>query len=375
MTDLVMQVAVNYFFDPSVKTVSDAFYNVNLFQVLRSAGESLISFPGGPLGKAFATAAADVAVNWLDAYARGEDYNMEQAMFDFATGFVSSLAGDALGELISKYGDDVVQKGLQRIEEMTGINVSGMLECPSHSFEATTLVSTSKGLVPIEDIVIGDYVLAYDETSGEVGYYPVTQLWEHVDTTIVTVTINGEEVETTPWHPFYTDLGWQEAEDLTIGSRVLTAAGSYGVVEVLEVEPRPQVMYDLTVDVVHTYFVGEGQWLVHNCGGNPAWITPGSLPADEETALLATLNHIDNGTVPTDATSVRWGISFRNDKGDLPGVAGQGGYQEYRVASGAAGNVRRIVVSTNQNGPKRYYYTWTHYGTAGTGNPPFVQFR
>jgi hypothetical protein len=27
---------------------------------------------------------------------------------------------------------------------------------------------------------------------------------------------------------------------------------------------RPQVMYNLTVAVAHTFFVGDGQWLVHN---------------------------------------------------------------------------------------------------------------
>jgi hypothetical protein len=29
---------------------------------------------------------------------------------------------------------------------------------------------------------------------------------------------------------------------------------------------RPAIMYNLTVEVAHTFFVGEGEWLVHNTG-------------------------------------------------------------------------------------------------------------
>lgn len=73
-------------------------------------------------------------------------------------------------------------------------------------------------------------------------------------------------METTPGHPFYTDLGWVDAGDLQIGSLVMRADGSYGAVQTLEVKERPQLMYDLTVDTAHTFFVGEGEWLVHNTG-------------------------------------------------------------------------------------------------------------
>lgn len=33
--------------------------------------------------------------------------------------------------------------------------------------------------------------------------------------------------------------------------------------------PVPQRMYNLTVAEAHTFFVGDGQWLVHNC--NPSY--------------------------------------------------------------------------------------------------------
>lgn len=42
-----------------------------------------------------------------------------------------------------------------------------------------------------------------------------------------------------------------------------------------------------------------------------ARIAPGSLPAAEESALLNTLSHIDNGTVPTGPLAKKWGRNLR----------------------------------------------------------------
>jgi intein/homing endonuclease len=68
---------------------------------------------------------------------------------------------------------------------------------------------------------VGDYVLAYDEASGAVGFYPVTAVWVHEDPVILLLTIDGEVVETTPEHPFYTEDGvWVAAgalEESAIG--------------------------------------------------------------------------------------------------------------------------------------------------------------
>lgn len=51
---------------------------------------------------------------------------------------------------------------------------------------------------------------------------------------------------------------------MIVGDVVVTIDGSGGVVEALEVIIAPQTMYNLTVDEAHTYFVGDGEWLVHN---------------------------------------------------------------------------------------------------------------
>ncbi|MCC6176191.1 MAG: hypothetical protein IT305_12870, partial [Chloroflexi bacterium] len=65
--------------------------------------------------------------------------------------------------------------------------------------------------------------------------------------------------------------GWVKASDLRPGDRVHRAFGGTGPVTSVTVARQPQVMYNLTVDAAHTFFVGDDAWLVHNC------IDPGML--------------------------------------------------------------------------------------------------
>jgi RHS repeat-associated protein len=160
----------------------------------------------------------------------------------------------------TRYGDDVVKK----------------LDCPFNSFSADTPVMTAEGEVPISAIQVGDLVLAYDEETGETGYYTVTAVMVHIDPTIVYLTIDGETIETTPEHPFYvmesapwlatgeTKGRWVDAGELHVGDAVRQADGTTGMVQAVVVVERSQPMYNLTVAVAHTFFVGEQQWLVHN---------------------------------------------------------------------------------------------------------------
>ena len=132
------------------------------------------------------------------------------------------------------------------------------------SFSADTLVSTTSGLVAIVDIEVGDKVYAYHEANESVGTFDVAATISHIDTEITFVTIHGETIETTPWHDFYTDEGWEDAGDLQIGDLILSLDGNYYVVDSVETVPGEQVMYDLTVDDAHTFAVGTGRWVVHN---------------------------------------------------------------------------------------------------------------
>ena len=152
---------------------------------------------------------------------------------------------------------DVARAG-KRLEEIEGL---------SHfcSFSADTLVATANGERAIGTLRQGDHVLAYNEALDATGVYTVTVIWVHVDETLVHITIDGERIETTPEHPFYTQAqGWVPAGDLAVETKVRQADGDYGVVQAVVVVHQPQAMYNLTVDQAHTFFVGSQQWLVHN---------------------------------------------------------------------------------------------------------------
>ncbi len=146
--------------------------------------------------------------------------------------------------------------------------VAHRLSNPCHSFSADTVVLTDEGLLPIVELEVGDWVYGYDETTGEMAYYPITATWAHIDPTIVYLTIDGEVIETTPSHLFYTDEGWVQAGELQIGEAILKADETYGFIQTSFTSQQPQWMYDITVGVVHTFFVGDEHWLVHNCNGS-----------------------------------------------------------------------------------------------------------
>ena len=62
--------------------------------------------------------------------------------------------------------------------------------------------------------------------------------------------------------------GWVQAADLILGDRVRQIDGEFGMVEAIQLERRTLRMYNLTVAVAHTFFVGDAQWLVHNTGSS-----------------------------------------------------------------------------------------------------------
>lgn len=93
----------------------------------------------------------------------------------------------------------------------------------------------------------------------------VTATYAQQHETTLDVTISGEVIHTTDEHPFYVvERGWVEAGQLAISDAVLAAYGTLGVVEAVTVIPTPQTMYNLTIEWVATYLVGDGQWVVHN---------------------------------------------------------------------------------------------------------------
>ena len=79
--------------------------------------------------------------------------------------------------------------------------------------------------------------------------------------------MNGEEIISTPDHPFYVPKkGWIGAIDLHAGDILVLQSGEYVVVELIqhEILETPVTVYNFEVEDFHTYYVSESAVLVHN---------------------------------------------------------------------------------------------------------------
>ena len=137
-------------------------------------------------------------------------------------------------------------------------------------FVAGTSVLTSVGLVAIENIRSGDWVWAENPDTGEKELKQVVQTFINETSELVHVYVNGEEITTTPEHPFYVpQKGWTSAIELHAGDILVLQNGKYVVVEKVqhEILEEPVTVYNFEVEDFHTYYVGDSSILVHNvCG-------------------------------------------------------------------------------------------------------------
>jgi hypothetical protein len=136
------------------------------------------------------------------------------------------------------------------------------------------MVWTPDGLVPIEDIEAGMWVLAPDET-GELRAYQVTQTFERTAASLIHVALvdlstgTTQTLTTTPEHPFYfAGVGFIEVGALSIGAIVVGADGPLQVVS-MTTEVGDTQVFNFQVEDAHSYLVGElGAW-VHNADYTP----------------------------------------------------------------------------------------------------------
>ncbi|MEV4529188.1 LamG-like jellyroll fold domain-containing protein [Streptosporangium sp. NPDC049304] len=155
--------------------------------------------------------------------------------------------------------------------------------CPSgNSFVPGTKVLMADGTTkPIEDVKVGDWVVAADTATGLTAARRVSHLITGdgekrlVRLTITTDAATGKSgtVVATDGHPFWVpDLHkWVKAGELQPGMLLRTSAGTYIQLTAVKKWTAPQRVHNLTVNDLHTYHVVAGNQavLVHNDGWNP----------------------------------------------------------------------------------------------------------
>ncbi|MBV9380005.1 MAG: hypothetical protein JO242_04975, partial [Streptosporangiaceae bacterium] len=133
-------------------------------------------------------------------------------------------------------------------------------------FPAGTKVATRRGLVPIQDVRVGDELWARSVSADRTELRRVTALFRHPAARMLTLDVADLRVQATPDHPFWvTGRGWVQAGQLRPGERLLRRNGTSALLEGVAERKVHTVVYNLSVAGDHDFYISPAQLLVHNC--------------------------------------------------------------------------------------------------------------
>ena len=202
-------------------------------------------------------------------------------------GALGSIAGQALGAGVRALGGGLRAAGSKALGAGMGEARSigrGLLGkgCRgiSNSFTPETRVLMADGSRKrIDEVKVGDMVVATDPTTGKTAVRAVTALIVgsgNKNLVEITVDTDGDKgdrtgkLTATDKHPFWvaSEGRWVDAKDLKPGYVFETADHRPASVVAVRKWTEQQRVHNLTVDELHTYYVVAGNTpvLVHNCG-------------------------------------------------------------------------------------------------------------
>ncbi len=129
-------------------------------------------------------------------------------------------------------------------------------------FAPGTPVWTLTGPLVIEQIRVGDRVLAQNPASGELAYKPVLQTTVGQQEMIAIGTAEGEIVATLGHVFWVSGEGWRMAKNLEIGDRLHGVSGWAEIKSLKEIAEGQT--HNLVVADFRTFFVGKSRVLVHD---------------------------------------------------------------------------------------------------------------
>ena len=206
-----------------------------------------------------------------------------------------------LGGLLAKAGK-WVGKALGKIfgKSDDAVDAATAAAKACNSFVSGTLVLMADGSYkPIEDIEVGDEVIATDPATGETGPQEVTATTDSNGgptvklRDLVTISIDEDgdgtpdgDITATAGHAFWAATSvdgqneqWQPARDIEGTAYWIWDNGSYVWTQVVTTQEhnREVATWNLTVDEFHTYYVvsSENAFLVHNEQCGPIYENPG----------------------------------------------------------------------------------------------------
>lgn len=139
-------------------------------------------------------------------------------------------------------GVNAVKAGVRGIKnaKLAGSAQTGSQPCSTvgECFIAGTFVETEHGLKPIEEVEVGEKVLAYDEETGEQAYKPVVRLFRNKTEEWYHIHVNGQEIVCTGGHPFYLASldKFIPARELKVGITLLLSDNTCVIIEEIQLE-------------------------------------------------------------------------------------------------------------------------------------------
>ena len=164
---------------------------------------------------------------------------------------------------------------------------------PGHGcFTGSTLVTLADGTKKrIDQVCVGDAVIAWDEETGVLCPSMVLQTHRHPPEPLIKVKLSdNRELEVTYFHTIRTTDKWLLSRDLKPGDNLLVSDNSIlHNVNIVDIHPltKTEPVYNFTVQTYSTYLAGD--IVVHNAGmakpqyvpPSPEYPTPREIPTPE----------------------------------------------------------------------------------------------
>ena len=204
----------------------------------------------------------------------------------------------------------------------------------------------------IENVKEGNSVQSRDEATGKTKPCKVLKTSSHEEKKVLHLTFTDaansgksgksgkivSEIRCTVEHPFYVKgKGWVAAQDLGIGTEIVTRAGPTVRVKsvVEEAHPKGVRVYNFEVEGIHNYFVGNGQgnanekdgiWVHNQSKLGERFVRYGSATEAETTAAEQALSHRPGHRGPDG------GLKWISEEGNVdPSTLGKGSNYSHRM--------------------------------------------
>jgi len=174
-----------------------------------------------------------------------------------------------LAEGLHNHVDGNARVAIASVDTLVGLPASDpwlksvRLAITDECFPAGTMVRTPSGDVPIEQIRVGDTVVAFDERDGTFHERRVTRLFKNPapDEMCGFDSLQGTPHIATACHPYWTRRGWVEAQNLTESDEILSQNDGWSRLRAASRLYRNicvtlrRYVFNIEVEELHTYVV------------------------------------------------------------------------------------------------------------------------